>query len=81
MTDTSLSSTVASITGMFIIFLLLSVPILALTIWAWWKIFVKAGYQGALSLLMLVPGANLVMFFIFAFQEWPSKKSDLAKKQ
>src|SRR6266496_726687 len=31
----------------------------------------KAGYNGALSLLMFIPIANLVMILILAFAEWP----------
>lgn len=37
----------------------------------WWKIFRKAGYHGALGLLMLVPIANLIMLAILAFRDWP----------
>lgn len=37
----------------------------------YWKIFTKAGYSGALSLLMLVPIANIVMLCVLAFGEWP----------
>jgi hypothetical protein len=37
----------------------------------YWKIFSKAGYSGALSLLMLIPIANIVMLCILAFGEWP----------
>ena len=38
---------------------------------AFWKIFAKAGYPGALGLLLLVPLVNLVMFFFLAFSQWP----------
>ena len=37
----------------------------------YWKIFSKAGYSGAMSLLMLVPIANIVALCILAFGEWP----------
>ncbi len=37
----------------------------------YWRIFSKAGYSGALSLLMFVPVANLVMLCVLAFAEWP----------
>lgn len=37
----------------------------------YWKIFSKAGYSGAMSLLMLVPIANLIALCILAFGEWP----------
>jgi hypothetical protein len=36
-----------------------------------WKIAEKAGYSGVMSLLMLIPLANVVFFLIFAFSEWP----------
>jgi hypothetical protein len=36
-----------------------------------WRITVKAGYTGVLSLLLLIPGVNIVMLLIFAFSEWP----------
>ena len=37
----------------------------------YWQIFAKAGYSGALGLLMFVPIANIVMLCILAFGEWP----------
>ena len=46
----------------------------ALIIWPFWRIFTKAGFNGALSLLMLVPLVNLVMIFFLAFAEWPALK-------
>lgn len=40
----------------------------------WWKIFSKAGYSGALGLLMFVPIANLVVLLVLAFGEWPIQR-------
>ena len=37
----------------------------------YWRIFAKAGYSGALGLLMFVPIANIVMLCVLAFGEWP----------
>jgi hypothetical protein len=37
-----------------------------------WKIFSKAGFHGALSLLMIVPVVNLVMLYVLAFSQWPA---------
>ena len=37
----------------------------------YWRIFAKAGYSGALGLLMFVPIVNIVMLCILAFGEWP----------
>ncbi|MES1945343.1 hypothetical protein PC39_14547 [Salinisphaera sp. PC39] len=39
-----------------------------------WQIFSKAGFSGWLSLLMLIPLANLVVLYIVAFAEWPASK-------
>ena len=45
-----------------------------LTVVPFWKICAKAGFQGALSLLMLVPIANIILPFYLAFAEWPALK-------
>ena len=37
----------------------------------YWKIFSKAGFSGARSLLMLIPVVNLIIIIMFAFGEWP----------
>ncbi len=52
-----------------------------ITVIAFCKIFSKAGYCWALGLLMLVPIANLVMFLVLAFSEWPILKELRALKQ
>ena len=43
-------------------------------LWMYWRIFEKAGFSGALSLLNLVPGVgSLICLIILAFSEWPSQ--------
>jgi hypothetical protein len=37
----------------------------------YWQIFAKAGYSGAMGLLMFVPIVNIVMLCVLAFGEWP----------
>ncbi|HEC83508.1 MAG TPA: hypothetical protein ENI46_03345 [Firmicutes bacterium] len=37
-----------------------------------WFIFSKAGFPGALAILMIIPFVNLVMIFYLAFAEWPA---------
>jgi len=44
---------------------------LVLTIVIWWKIFSKAGYSGAMALLMLIPIVNFIMMLVLAFGKWP----------
>lgn len=47
-------------------------PVLVLTVLPFWVIFEKAGFPGALSLLMMVPGINVIMLFVLAFARWPA---------
>jgi hypothetical protein len=51
-------------TGLFM-WLLLVIP--------FWKIFGKAGFNPALSLLTVIPIANIVVIYYVAFSRWPSK--------
>ncbi len=44
------------------------------TVIPFWKICTKAGFHGALSLLMLVPVANVILLFYIAFADWPALK-------
>jgi len=37
----------------------------------WWKIFSKAGFSGALGLLIFVPFGPMIMLCIMAFSKWP----------
>jgi len=45
------------------------------TIVIYWRIASKAGYNGAASLLLLIPLVNLIVLCIFAFSEWPIERS------
>jgi hypothetical protein len=40
-----------------------------------WKIFEKAGFPPAMSLLMLIPVVNLIAIYFVAFAQWPSRPS------
>ncbi|MFT5644904.1 MAG: hypothetical protein ACI83P_002468 [Janthinobacterium sp.] len=40
-----------------------------------WRIAQKAGFPGALSLLMLIPMVNIILIWVFAFIKWPVEKS------
>jgi hypothetical protein len=39
-----------------------------------WQIFSKAGFSSWISLLMLIPLANLMVLYIVASTEWPALK-------
>lgn len=51
--------------------LAINVAVLTLFLVAYVSIIRKAGYSGWWVLLGLVPVVNVVMFFTFAFREWP----------
>jgi hypothetical protein len=38
-----------------------------------WRIVSRAGFNGAMSLLVFVPGVNIVLLWLFAFSKWPSE--------
>ncbi len=72
-TDTTSSSsqlgTFLAVYGL--IFGLIMIASIVFSIIIWWRIFSKAGYSGAMSLLMFVPIANLIILCVLAFGEWP----------
>ncbi len=57
--------------GVILFVLLFGVLGALLTVIPFWKICTKAGFPGPLSLLMLVPIANIILPFYIAFAEWP----------
>jgi hypothetical protein len=50
---------------------IVSLAFVILGIVIFWKIFSKAGYSGAMSLLLFIPIANLIVLCILAFGKWP----------
>ena len=38
------------------------------------RVYSKAGFHGAMGLLMLIPGVNLIMMLTFAFGRWPLER-------
>ncbi len=50
---------------------IISLALLVFAVIIYWKIFSKAGYSGAMGLLMFVPIANIIALCILAFGNWP----------
>ncbi len=46
--------------------------VMAFMVYLFWRICEKAGFPGALGLLMLVPIANLILVIYLAFADWPA---------
>ena len=69
----SSSAAAAGIVGtVLVIYFVIIIAVIAFMIWLYWRIFTKAGYNGALSLLNLVPGVGpLICVCILAFGRWP----------
>ena len=51
--------------------------LILLSVGPFWMICKKAGFAPALSLLMVVPIANVVLPFYIAFAEWPAHRQNL----
>lgn len=60
--------------GAFLFSLIIGLIALIFAIIIYWRIFSKAGYSGARSLLMLIPVVNLIIIIMFAFSEWPIQR-------
>jgi uncharacterized membrane protein YhaH (DUF805 family) len=46
---------------------------LPIVIIPFWRIFHKAGFSGWLSLLIVIPFANLIILYVLAFSEWKTR--------
>lgn len=56
----------------FLVYAVVIIALLVFTIYVYWRIFSKAGFNGALSLLNLVPGVGpLICMILLAFGRWP----------
>ena len=55
---------------MHLLVLFFVVPFLGVVIAPYWVIFKKAGFSGALSILILVPVVNLIVLYVIAFSRW-----------
>ena len=69
------SAALAAMAGSFLVFGLIGLVAIAFSIVIQWRIAAKAGYPGALSLLMLIPFVNFVILIMFAFSEWPIERA------
>lgn len=56
--------------GAFTVFIF-AIGMLVVMMIPYYRIVQKAGFNGWLCLLMLVPMVNIVMIWIFAFTTWP----------
>jgi len=70
-----------------LLFFGIGIIVLVVSTIVWWKIFAKAGWSGALSLLQLIPIplvislAFTIVVLVFAFSKWPIQRELEALKQ
>ena len=69
-----MSHTTASLLPL-VLFLLIPAII---TMGAGWRILVRAGYNGAWSLTLLVPLVKIIAVYLFALSRWPVQKTTKA---
>jgi len=56
----------------FLLMTMVLLVLLVLLIWPMCRICSRAGFSGALGLLIVVPLFNLVLLWVLAFAEWPA---------
>jgi len=70
--DRTSAATASAVAAFAFIYIIVICVVVAFTLWVYWRIFAKAGYNGALSLLNLIPGIGpLICVLILAFGRWP----------
>jgi len=70
--DRSSEAMASAFAAFAFMYVIIFCAIVVFSIWVYWRIFAKAGYSGALSLLNLVPGVGpLICVLILAFGRWP----------
>lgn len=69
------SSSDAALPIAVVIFLVvLYIAMIVFMFYVYGRIIGKTGYSWTWVFIMLVPGVNIVMFFMFAFKEWPIER-------
>src|SRR5205085_6270394 len=63
-----------ALTGIFLTSTIFALIVIIFAVIIYWRIFSKAGYSGALSLLMFIPIANIIVLCVLAFGNWPIHK-------
>jgi len=67
----SSSAALAALASVWLVIVVVGLGLFVLHLIIGWRIAEKAGYSGALSLLMLIPFVNYIILLVFAFSEWP----------
>ena len=70
--NTDTSNALGSLGGILATFLIIGTAITIFLVWCCWRVFQRAGFNGALGLLCLIPTFGpLICLAILAFGTWP----------
>jgi hypothetical protein len=72
--DAATNAIAGTMAAFGVVGILVGIGLLILSLIINWTIAAKAGYSGALSLLMLIPLVNIIIILMFAFSEWPIQR-------
>ena len=73
------AATAGLLGGMMLFIVILACALTVFFVWCFWRVFTKAGMNGALGLLCLVPSVGpLVCLLILAFSRWPIEDAMVA---
>ncbi len=72
--DSSNAMTNALAGGFLLTGIIIVCAFAVLTVWIFWRIFAKAGYNGALGFLCLIPAGQVICLLILAFGTWPNER-------
>lgn len=57
-------------------FILFALLLMVFPVFCFWRIFTKAGHNGAMALLCLIPGVGMIIVLcILAFGDWPALRN------
>ena len=63
--------------GMMFTILMVTLVLTVFFVWCFWRVFQKAGYNGAMGLLCLIPSVGpLICLLVLAFGTWPNQRID-----
>lgn len=71
--SSSTNGALAALAAYGLIMGIIAIAAVVFTVIVYWRICSRAGYSGAMSLLMFIPGVgSLILLCILAFGEWPT---------
>ncbi|MGH7736812.1 MAG: hypothetical protein ACREMP_02910 [Candidatus Tyrphobacter sp.] len=68
------------ILSVWIVIVCIAIVARILTVWFFWRIFERAGFSGAISLINLIPIGTVVSVLILAFAQWPNGSAGSAPR-